>query len=117
MCQIPSSIVTGWMDQDFRRRMSSLFAFHNLAPHEHGTILYISVGVSIGIQQRPKRPRITKGGLDGAYEVINFHYHWSQNDEGSEHSINGRYFPLEVKVDVWKIRNSRLQIQILKTPR
>lgn len=37
------------------------------------------------------------GGLPGPYLVKQFHFHWgSQDSRGSEHDINGRFFPMEV---------------------
>lgn len=39
------------------------------------------------------------GGLDGQYNTAELHFHWgSSNNLGSEHSINGRKYPLEVRV-------------------
>jgi len=41
---------------------------------------------------------VLKGGpLEGSYELWQFHAHWgSNNDNGSEHTINGRSYPAEV---------------------
>jgi len=37
------------------------------------------------------------GPLDGDYKLIQLHFHWGANDSvGSEHTINGQRFPLEM---------------------
>ncbi|KAI1718344.1 eukaryotic-type carbonic anhydrase domain-containing protein [Ditylenchus destructor] len=42
-------------------------------------------------------PEIYGGKLDQHYRFIQYHYHWAQNDnEGSEHTLCGRYFPAEL---------------------
>ncbi|XP_041349559.1 carbonic anhydrase 7-like [Gigantopelta aegis] len=42
---------------------------------------------------------ITGGGLEGRYRLIQFHYHWGlQNHRGSEHCIDGGYFPMEMHI-------------------
>ncbi|XP_046351465.2 uncharacterized protein LOC124131963 isoform X2 [Haliotis rufescens] len=39
------------------------------------------------------------GGLDGQYNTAELHFHWgSSNNLGSEHSINGRKYPLEMHI-------------------
>ena len=44
-----------------------------------------------------QRPFITGGGLDGRYELVQFHLHWaSSGGDGSEHTVNGAYYPAEV---------------------
>ncbi|ESO88024.1 hypothetical protein LOTGIDRAFT_126803, partial [Lottia gigantea] len=43
------------------------------------------------------------GGLNGVYQVAQFHFHWGANDTiGSEHTVNGRSFPLEIHVVHYK---------------
>ncbi|KAK6174151.1 hypothetical protein SNE40_017480 [Patella caerulea] len=40
---------------------------------------------------------ITNGGLPGKYKLLQLHFHWgSDNGKGSEHTINGERFPMEV---------------------
>ncbi|XP_037077294.1 putative carbonic anhydrase 3 [Pollicipes pollicipes] len=44
-------------------------------------------------------PMIQDGGLPGRYEVVNFHFHWGEDDfKGSEHTIDGESYPLEMHV-------------------
>ena len=41
--------------------------------------------------------KIRGGGLEGRYSLKHFHFHWgSQDDEGSEHMVDGKAYPLEV---------------------
>jgi carbonic anhydrase len=40
---------------------------------------------------------LTKSGLNGTYVLEQFHFHWGNaNNNGSEHSVNGVFYPLEV---------------------
>ena len=44
-------------------------------------------------------PCVSGGGLDGEYNVGQFHFHWGRDDSrGSEHTIDGRQFPMEVGI-------------------
>lgn len=34
---------------------------------------------------------------DKSYQLAQFHFHWGRNDsEGSEHTVDGKMYPLEV---------------------
>ncbi|XP_066156202.1 carbonic anhydrase 2-like isoform X2 [Euwallacea fornicatus] len=50
-----------------------------------------------------ERPYITDGVLAGKYVFSHIHFHWGANDtEGSEHTIDGRQFPGELHVVLFK---------------
>lgn len=37
-------------------------------------------------------------GLTGSYQLAQFHLHWGANNNvGSEHTVDGKYYPLEVR--------------------
>ena len=42
--------------------------------------------------------KISGAGLSNDYNLAELHFHWGENDQsGSEHQIDGKKFPLEVK--------------------
>ncbi|VDN06986.1 unnamed protein product [Thelazia callipaeda] len=44
-----------------------------------------------------KRPFIIGGGINGTYQLSQFHFHWAlQNDVGSEHTVSSLHFPAEL---------------------
>ncbi|EJW81586.1 eukaryotic-type carbonic anhydrase [Wuchereria bancrofti] len=60
-------------------------------------VLYVLV-VGSGFERwGEKRPYISGGGLNGTYQLSQFHFHWSQqNDTGSEHTIASLHYPGEL---------------------
>nr|BAU71500.1 putative two domain conserved membrane-associated carbonic anhydrase [Phreagena okutanii] len=46
---------------------------------------------------------LTNGGLDGNYTAAQFHFHWGHDDHhGSEHTHNGKSYPLELHIVHYK---------------
>ena len=42
---------------------------------------------------------LSGGPLAGDYNVLQFHFHWgSENSQGSEHTVNGQKYPLELHI-------------------
>ena len=42
---------------------------------------------------------LSGGPLDGDYNILQFHFHWgSTNYQGSEHTVNGQEYPLELHI-------------------
>ncbi|PVD31565.1 hypothetical protein C0Q70_06979 [Pomacea canaliculata] len=47
---------------------------------------------------------VTGGGLDGPYQVAQFHFHWGSNSSrGSEHEVNERQYPMELHIVTFKV--------------
>lgn len=48
-----------------------------------------------------KLVNVSGGGLNGMYNVLQFHFHWGKadfiNHPGSEHTVDGNRYPMEVK--------------------
>ena len=54
---------------------------------------------SAQVDLEDKQSWISGGGLKGTYIATQFHFHWgSSSDKGSEHTIDGKQYPLEVRV-------------------
>lgn len=48
----------------------------------------------VGVQ-----PRLRGGGLSHDYQAAQFHFHWgSTDDRGSEHALNNKRYPMEVRL-------------------
>ncbi|MFH4983000.1 hypothetical protein AB6A40_009709 [Gnathostoma spinigerum] len=42
-------------------------------------------------------PQVSGGGFDQSYQLVQYHFHWSQLDhEGAEHTIGGLHYPMEL---------------------
>ena len=53
----------------------------------------VSVGENVG----DAKFYIKNGGLSNIYSTQQIHFHWgSRNNQGSEHTVNGKSSPLEV---------------------
>lgn len=62
--------------------------------HENFTVWNDGYTVTVRIHGDVK---IRGGGLEGRYSLKHFHFHWgSQDDEGSEHMVDGKAYPLEM---------------------
>ncbi|RUS78687.1 hypothetical protein EGW08_013542, partial [Elysia chlorotica] len=56
-------------------------------------------GHAASVRVNHDRMRVRGGGLPGSYKTAEFHFHWGgADDRGSEHSLDGRKFPLEYNV-------------------
>uniref|UniRef100_A0A914Z2Z0 Carbonic anhydrase n=1 Tax=Panagrolaimus superbus TaxID=310955 RepID=A0A914Z2Z0_9BILA len=66
-----------------------------------GSVKIMNNGLTImasGMQEwNENQPYISGGGLKYNYQLVQFHIHWSQmNENGSEHTIDGKHFPAEI---------------------
>ena len=49
---------------------------------------------------------LSGGPLTKKYKFEQFHFHWGNNDsEGSEHRVNGKMYPAEVKTTTMNVIN------------
>ncbi|KAH3885053.1 hypothetical protein DPMN_009041 [Dreissena polymorpha] len=56
-------------------------------------------GHTVQVGLNDKTMEITGGGLGATFVAEQFHFHWGAVDErGSEHSVNGRHFPMEMHI-------------------
>ncbi|XP_069613330.1 carbonic anhydrase 4 [Ranitomeya imitator] len=53
----------------------------------------------LGISQDKETIQISGGGLSGTYIAAQLHFHWgSKEKSGSEHSLNGKKYPMELHI-------------------
>ena len=58
---------------------------------------------------------LSGGELKGSYRAVQFHFHWGPDDNnGSEHTVGGRRFPLEMHVVHNKIGTRKVEEKINK---
>jgi len=51
----------------------------------------------------PQVHEISEGGLDGNYTLAQFHFHWGcDNSSGSEHTVDGKSYPMEMHLVHYK---------------
>jgi len=62
--------------------------------HQNHCLLYF---VSVEIEVEHRKPELIGGGISGVFMLKEFHFHWGCSiRKGSEHTINGRQYPMEV---------------------
>lgn len=75
--------------------------FRNYDKEITGTI--INNGHTIQINIDNDDIYLMNGGLDGKYIATQFHFHWGHDDtEGSEHTLEGKAYPLELHIVHYK---------------
>lgn len=61
-------------------------------------MIYILSLFSVQVDLHDSDAYITKGNLPGNYIAAQFHFHWGHDStEGSEHTLEGKAYPLEVR--------------------
>uniref|UniRef100_A0A183C1Q1 Carbonic anhydrase n=1 Tax=Globodera pallida TaxID=36090 RepID=A0A183C1Q1_GLOPA len=66
---------------------------------KNGLVTMTNSGHSVmisGFNNWPLQPFISDGGLGSKYMLNQFHFHWSQNANGSEHTVDGEHFDAEL---------------------
>lgn len=86
----------------FFKSLSSLFLVSSkLSLHFTSLFLPLSLFLSLSVAILLKDDYFVQGaGLPGRFKAEKVEFHWGQSNgsDGSEHSINGRRFPVEVRV-------------------
>uniref|UniRef100_A0A0M3HYF4 Carbonic anhydrase n=1 Tax=Ascaris lumbricoides TaxID=6252 RepID=A0A0M3HYF4_ASCLU len=71
--------------------------FHHYSHPFNGEIVNNGHSVQITPQFTSDAPKISGGGLDQVYHLVQYHFHWGQQDsEGSEHTLAGLHYPAEL---------------------
>ncbi|CAH1780553.1 unnamed protein product [Owenia fusiformis] len=87
----------------FEAKLSSPFVFGNYdKPYSSKPVKIKNNGhsIEVDILQSADVPVIVRGGgLPGTYRGVQLHFHWgSTNNQGSEHTVNGRKYPIELHI-------------------
>ncbi|XP_028450466.1 carbonic anhydrase 4-like [Perca flavescens] len=91
--QSPINIVTRKTLKDERL---TPFIFTNYREVFSDTITNIGYSIKVGI---PTFSTISGGGLPTTYNALQFHMHWGNSEgPGSEHTINGERYPMELHI-------------------
>jgi len=58
----------------------------------------MSVTIAVEVLNSDSSVSMTEGGFQTRYALEQFHFHWGpDNSVGSEHTVNGLAYPLEVR--------------------
>ncbi|XP_040038461.1 carbonic anhydrase 4a [Gasterosteus aculeatus] len=91
--QSPINVVTRKTLKDERL---TPFKFDNYQQIFRATIKNNGHSVQVGV---PNLSTISDGGLPGGYKAVQFHLHWGNNGgPGSEHTIDGEQYPMELHI-------------------
>ncbi|VDK88771.1 unnamed protein product [Litomosoides sigmodontis] len=73
------------------------FQFLNYDMKLKGEIVNNGHSVQVKPHFENDRPKIQGGGLDQTYRLVQYHFHWGlQDNEGSEHTLAGLHYPVEL---------------------
>jgi len=60
---------------------------------------YFVANCDLPVTENGQRPYITGGLMKDRYDAIGFHFHWGDfGMKGSEHTIDGKRYPLEMHI-------------------
>ncbi|PVD29983.1 hypothetical protein C0Q70_09244 [Pomacea canaliculata] len=100
--QSPINLETRQMALD---RSLTDFTFHEFHPARRPMIRLTNDGHTVKVVYENGNFILYSPGLSGGsvYRLANIHFHWGSTDDvGSEHTIDGRTFPMEMHVVSWK---------------
>ncbi|XP_077089649.1 carbonic anhydrase IV c isoform X1 [Siphateles boraxobius] len=91
--QSPINIITRKVKHD-PELTSFIFDGHedifNMSVENHGQSAHFTL---------PESVRLRGGGLSATYKAVQFHLHWGKDDgQGSEHSVDGERYPMELHI-------------------
>lgn len=73
-------------------------------------------GHSVQVDLQGNDLKVSGGGLLSDFKVQQFHFHWGSIDKrGSEHSFNGRLYPMEMHLVLYDSQYSRFEDALNKT--
>ncbi|KAH3754256.1 carbonic anhydrase-like [Dreissena polymorpha] len=91
-----------------------IFSGYDRAPKLFYTLENNGHTVQCGLND--KTMEISGGGLRDTYVAEQFHFHWGATDErGSEHSLNGKHFPMEMHIVHYNKRYENFSISVDKS--
>ncbi|XP_060795392.1 carbonic anhydrase XVb isoform X2 [Neoarius graeffei] len=94
--QSPINIVTSEVQADDNL---TVFTFNGF--NDNSTILNIqNTGKTVKINLDDSKMNVSGGGLQSHYNSIQFHFHWGNGSsvEGSEHTVDGKQYPVEMHI-------------------
>lgn len=74
-----------------------------------------NTGTSIQVTLDPKKMRVAGGNLPGRFASTEFHLHWGNGSAmpGSEHTVNGKRFPMELHIVNKPVSNTSDSLAVL----
>ncbi|BFZ04450.1 hypothetical protein BsWGS_07489 [Bradybaena similaris] len=76
----------------------------------------INTGHTVSVDISPAEASISGGGLPGTYQAERLHFHWGSTDQkGSEHTLDGRVYPMELQIVHYKKSGGKLSKAIFQT--
>lgn len=88
-------------DVDFEKSLNAKSWSYNYIPANNINIENTGASWKVNVQSN-KESTFSGGGLDGEYELWQFHAHWGDDDcRGSEHTVDGKMYPAELHLVHW----------------
>ncbi|CAM4670011.1 unnamed protein product [Leuciscus chuanchicus] len=105
--QSPINIITRKVMHD-PNLTSFIFDGHedifNMSVENHGQSAHFTL---------PQSVRLRGGGLSATYKAVQFHLHWGEDGgQGSEHSVDGKRYPMELHIVHIKERYNNLSVAL-----
>ncbi|XP_057682882.1 uncharacterized protein LOC130909943 [Corythoichthys intestinalis] len=94
--QSPVDIVSGHLERDEKLLNFNFFNFTSKQSFK----AFINNGHTAKFLLEDNEVELSGGGLDGAYSTLQLHFHWGDtvHHPGSEHTVNGHRYPMEMHI-------------------